>query len=234
MTITVNPPAQTKWIVNVGDPGYAETGKYWTTGWGTDAAGYHYRYNSTRTGTWTTPDTANWSVSGLAAGVYQIYTTWVSSPYNSSNSPYTVFDGSTAQGTVRLNEQLVPSDVTDGGRGWKLVGSYTISGGTLKVQLNDNANGTVSADSIRVVASGTMSIKSVVLRSSVSPRYEGIAPPTTLASVSAHESSRHHQVRAVVAHPGRSPMRHRWAISIHQAVSGNAGAAKRPIPGSAM
>ena len=152
VTITVSPPAATKWIVNVGDPGYSEYGTYWTYGWGTDSGGYRYRYDSTRTGTWTTPYTATWTVPSLPAGTYQIYTTWVQSQYDASNAPYTVSDGSKMLGSVVVNQQLAPADVSDGGRGWKLLGTFTVSGGTLKVQLNDNANGRVIADAIRVVA----------------------------------------------------------------------------------
>ena len=37
VTVTVSPaPTQTRWVVNVGDPGYSEAGLYWTTGYGTD------------------------------------------------------------------------------------------------------------------------------------------------------------------------------------------------------
>ncbi len=234
VTISVTPPAQTKWIVNVGDPGYAETGKYWTTAWGTDAAGHTYRNNSSRTGTWTTPDTANWTVTGLASGVYQVYATWVSSPYLSTNSPFTVLDGATALGTARLNQQLAPADVTDGGRGWKLVGSYTISSGSLKVQLNDNANGTVSADAIRVVAGvGAMSMMAIALPSAAQPRYDEVAPPASGDGVPSPALTLR-PVAPAVSPPRSSTPRPRWPISIPPAVSGNAGPARRPIPGSAI
>lgn len=182
VTITVSPPAAaTKRFVNVGDPGYSEYGTYWAYGWGTDTGGYRYRIDDTRSGTWTRPYTATWTVSALPAGTYQVFTTWVQSQYYASNAPYSVLDGSRTLGSMAVNQQLAPSDVSDGGRGWKLLGTYTVNSGTLVVQLNDNANGRICADAIRVVAA---------VGGTTAPAFAGVAQvidatPSTLTSPSA-------------------------------------------------
>ena len=151
VTVTVASAATTKWVVNVGDPGYTQFGPYWYTGWGTDAAGHAYRLESTQTGNWTTPYTATWTVAGLGSGSYQVYATWMSNVYDASNSPYTIYDGSKALATTRVDQRSGPSGPTEGGRAWQSLGAYTVSGGTLRVQLTDNANARVCADAILVV-----------------------------------------------------------------------------------
>jgi len=67
---------------------------------------------------------------------------------------YTVFDGSTNLGTVRVNQQLLPAGDSSNGVVWQSLGTFNNTTGTLKVQLGDNANGYVIADAIRIVAGG--------------------------------------------------------------------------------
>jgi hypothetical protein len=55
-------------------------------------------------------------------------------------------------GTVAVNQQQAPNDFTADGASWKNLGTFTITGTTLVVQLTDAANGIVGADAIRVVS----------------------------------------------------------------------------------
>ncbi|MGH7192964.1 MAG: Ig-like domain-containing protein, partial [Candidatus Saccharimonadales bacterium] len=152
VTVTVASTSPVEWVVNVGDAGYAETGDRWVSGWGIDSAGDRYRNASPVDAAWATPSTATWTVAGLAPGTYQVYATWVQSPYVATNAPFSVLDGSKTLANLAVNEQAAPSDVTDGGRGWKSLGTFTISSGTLAVQLSNNGpNDTVTADAIRIV-----------------------------------------------------------------------------------
>ena len=77
---------------------------------------------------------ASWTFSGLNPGQYRVWTTWEPASNRVTDAAYTVLDGSTAVGTVAVNQQLTPSSLNDGGTWWQqLGGTYTISGNTLVV-----------------------------------------------------------------------------------------------------
>ena len=52
--------------------------------------------------------------------------------------------------TIPIDQKLAPDDLTWNGGVWEHLGQFQISGGTLTVQLTDNANGYVYADAIRL------------------------------------------------------------------------------------
>ena len=77
--------------------------------------------------------------------------TWTAYSNRATNATYQVFDGTTLLGTVQVNQQLAPSyGLTVGGTPFQSLGQFTISSGTLKVVLSDNANGYVVADAMLV------------------------------------------------------------------------------------
>jgi uncharacterized protein YkwD len=90
---------------------------------------------------------ATWTFS-VKPGRYRVAATWSVHANRATDAPFTVLDGSTVLGTVRVNQELAPGDVTDQGVGWKMLGEFDISGTTLSVQLSDNANEYVIADAI--------------------------------------------------------------------------------------
>src|SRR5262249_38248115 len=83
---------------------------------------------------------------------YRVSATWLPHPNRATNAPYTVLDGTTALGTVPINQVLAPNDFSDAGGVWEDLGTFTISGATLVVRLSDAANGYVIADAIRIAA----------------------------------------------------------------------------------
>jgi hypothetical protein len=92
---------------------------------------------------------ATWTFA-VASGQYTVAATWFATSNRATNAPYTVLDGATALGTVKVNQQLVPGDFTDQGVGWKNLGTFTFTGNTLVVQLSNAANQYVIADAIRI------------------------------------------------------------------------------------
>lgn len=115
-----------------------------TWGTATSIAGYYgtnYRTNTKGTGA----DKAVWTVNVTKTGTYQVFARWVTASTYASNAPFTVkYSGGSA--TVTKSQR------TSGGQ-WVLLGSYTFSAGTAgSVTLSDNANGTVIADAIKLVA----------------------------------------------------------------------------------
>src|SRR5262249_26035670 len=98
---------------------------------------------------------ASWTFS-VTPGQYRISATWSPLSNRASNAPYQVLDGSTPLTTVTVNQQVAPSGLSDQGVNWQDLGTYTISGSQLVVQLSDNANGQVIADAIRVERTGNL------------------------------------------------------------------------------
>jgi hypothetical protein len=92
---------------------------------------------------------ANWSAD-VTPGQYAVDVTWYADPNRATNAPYTVLDGVASRGTTRVNQQLSPVGTLEQGATWQTLGTYTISGGRLIVQLTNNANGYVIADAIRI------------------------------------------------------------------------------------
>jgi len=60
-----------------------------------------------------------------------------------------VYDGSRSLGTVRVDQNALQADFTDGAD-WQILNTYTIVGNTLTVKLTDSAKGTVFADAVRI------------------------------------------------------------------------------------
>src|SRR5262249_18713782 len=89
--------------------------------------------------TWANPGTgtevATWSFSGLLPGQYKVSATWVGYTWGATNTPYTVYDGTSALGTVRVDQTADSAGFNDGASVWQDLGTYTITGSTLAVKM---------------------------------------------------------------------------------------------------
>jgi len=86
--------------------------------------------------------TATWTPHLNAAGEYNVYARWVSSPSAASDAPYTIYYDA---GSV-----TVPVDQGTNGGQWNLLGTYQFAAGSSGyVVLGDNADGYVMADAVR-------------------------------------------------------------------------------------
>ncbi|MGE3821608.1 MAG: hypothetical protein AB7I30_19530, partial [Isosphaeraceae bacterium] len=83
-------------------------------------------------------------------GSYKVAATWPAHPNRATDAPYTVLDGTTPLTTSLINQKLAPNDFNDAATNWKNLGTFTVSGGVLRVQLTNAANGYVGADAIRI------------------------------------------------------------------------------------
>jgi uncharacterized protein (DUF1800 family) len=101
-------------------------------------------------------ETATFTFTGLVAGQYRVSATWVGYSTAATNTPFTVFNGTTSLGTVRVDQTADAAGFSDAGSGWQDLGIYTITGTTLVVKVtNDASNPNVSpsgvvADAIRI------------------------------------------------------------------------------------
>ena len=90
-------------------------------------------------------------MTGLAAGIYQVFTTWVPASNRATNSPYRILDSATELATLRFDQRVAPDDVQAEDHAWEQLGTFTITSGTLVVELSNAADGFVIADAVRVV-----------------------------------------------------------------------------------
>jgi|GEM_PF-5748335 len=85
--------------------------------------------------------TATWTFTGLAAGNYQVSTTW--SPFYNrvDDAPYSL-DGGAGTFDVDVNQKVFPSSFTENGTAWfELIDSFEVSAsGVLTVTLTNDAN----------------------------------------------------------------------------------------------
>lgn len=138
---TVNPEPVVE-IVDNNDSGFSRTGtwRYRTT---TGHLG-DYEYNFAGSGA----DIATWTFT-VDPGDYSVAVSWPDL-FSTNDAPYTVLDGATALSTIDVNQDIAPNDFTDAGSSWETLGTFAITGGTLVVQLSDDASGIVIADAVRI------------------------------------------------------------------------------------
>ena len=136
-------------ILDNGDAGFSTTGEWTPYLFEGFEADIHY--SAAGNGL----DTARWSFS-VAPGQYEVAATWSAQINRATDSPFTIIDGTTSLGTVEVNQEQPPGEFTDGGAWWKSLGTFSVSGNTLVVQLSDDANEYVIADGVRIERLGDL------------------------------------------------------------------------------
>ena len=140
-------PAPSSWTLDDGSAGYSTSGG-WNTYTGAGAQG-DFSYKSVGSGA----GTATWTLSGLTPGDYLVSVTWQAYSNRASDAPYTVLDGSTALGTVTMDQRVAPVGFVEDGVAWQDLGVYQLTGDTLVVRLTDDAGPSgsyVIADAVRI------------------------------------------------------------------------------------
>jgi len=133
--------------IDDGEAGYAEVGA-WSL---SVAAGFQgdFKFKSVAAGA----ATATWTFDVGAPGSYRVSATWEEFTNRATNAPYTVLNGVTPLETVLVDQTAAPVDFVEGGVEWDDLGTYSITGSSLVVQLTDDAapgGANVIADAIRV------------------------------------------------------------------------------------
>ncbi len=131
-------------IVNDGQAGWSDLGPWMP---GEPGSGYSGANNFISPGIGA--NTATWTFA-VAPGLYSIASTWTTSSGAADNAPYTILNNGANLGFLRVNQQDAPDDFSANGASWKDLGSFVVSGGTLQVQLSDDADGTVISDAMRI------------------------------------------------------------------------------------
>ena len=96
---------------------------------------------------------ASWSFNRLKPGKYDVFVTWEPYANLSSKAPFTIdtFDGKSK--TVLVNQQQKPNGPKFEGKKWNKLGTFKVSKG-LRVTLNNETDGYVAADAVRIVRNG--------------------------------------------------------------------------------
>ena len=117
--------------------------------------GFDYSHSTAPAGDGTT--TATWKFDNLLPGVYEVWATWQQDGNRATNSPFSVYDDNTQQGsTIYKDQTQAPNDGIhfDYGSSWVVLGgNVSITSGTLKVVLTNQGIATgryVVADAIRI------------------------------------------------------------------------------------
>lgn len=135
-------------IIDDGDTGFIQTGA-WSIA---NGVGFQNDLRTANAGAPadTPSNLAIWTFTGLVPGAYRVSATWVPQSGAATNSPFTLTGGVPL--TVNVNQQLNPNgQIVAGGATFQdILGSYTIVGNSLTVQLANNANGVVIADAVRI------------------------------------------------------------------------------------
>ncbi len=120
--------------------------------------------------------TATYSFTGLQPGTYQVLATWPAASNHGTNVPYTVYDGNTSLGTTTVNQQQPVASGQAGLNDFQPLTTVYVSSGTLKVIINNNANGYVIADAVEIVPvsspptiSGTTPATTIIASQTVAP-----------------------------------------------------------------
>ncbi len=139
-TVTAPPAAR---IIDNGAAGFRTSGAWTTSTAGRDRDS-HFAAKGTGS------SVATYTFSSLPSGTYQISATWGASKTNATDAPYTFYDGTRLLGSARVNQENSSTGISDAGSNWRVIGTFTVSSGTLVITLNNKANDRVVADAIRI------------------------------------------------------------------------------------
>lgn len=142
------PPVPPVTLIDDGEPGYIELGPDWHDHERTAYQGW-LRCNNDGGDL----AIARWGFPGLSQREYNVFATWNARGKQSSNAPFTVYDGAVAEGTVTVDMEDDPAGEPFEGIPWESLGIFSITSGTLWVELSD-VNGKVVADAMRIVPWG--------------------------------------------------------------------------------
>ena len=137
-------------LIDNGDPGYVEE-DLGSQDWHTVSRSSAYHGEFRRQNGWIGSDKAYWQFTGLEPGWYEVLVSYGPHDNQAKNAPFTVFDGTVAKDTVRVNQRKAPSGPVFDGSPWESLGLYSITGDTLQVRLTDDADGFIAADAVRIV-----------------------------------------------------------------------------------
>ena len=127
-----------------GDAAYVENGV-----WDDTSSGYNGSARLVNGGDGS--QSASWTFSDLEPGEYRVLVTWQQGNARATDAPFSVKDGQRILQTIAVDQTKQPlPHAVDANSNFESLGGYTITGGTLVVELTNAANGQVVADAVRI------------------------------------------------------------------------------------
>jgi len=156
-TLILAAPASGAIIIDDEDPGFTLIGADWKQNvssiQGYDGDWYSSLFSPVGS------ETASWEFSGLSTGVYEVSITWKSYPTTSSSAaPYAVYDGAALILETTLDQSVTPSpdhlevDIQGNDIPFEVLGNFSVTSGSLEVELRMPTGGFVTADAVRIEA----------------------------------------------------------------------------------
>ena len=142
-----SPPSSDR-VIDDGDSGYVQEGDGWRRGGLAGSYGGDYRFHAAGNGS----NRVRWTFDNLATGNYEVFTTWMHHANRASNAPFSVYDGSSLEQALNVNQRLAPTGASYAGRPWQRLGTFSIENGQMQLELSDAGDGFVIADAVRIVA----------------------------------------------------------------------------------
>ncbi len=99
-----------------------------------------------------TASTASWTFD-VSPGTYEVAASWPGKSNSASDAPFSVLDGvgGSVLGTVSMDQTAEPDDFVDENVGWESLGSFTVTGNSIEVQLSNAVTaGYAIADVVRI------------------------------------------------------------------------------------
>ncbi len=96
--------------------------------------------------------TASWTFD-VSPGTYHVAASWPGKSNSAADAPFSVLDGvgGSVLGTVSMNQTAEPDDFVDANVGWESLGSFTVTGSSIEVQLSNAVTaGYAIADVVRI------------------------------------------------------------------------------------
>ncbi len=121
-------------LIDNGDAGFTATSGWSNWSQSGHAGDLHYITNGTGS------ENARWTVDNLEPGDYRVYATWTVASSRPTDAPFTVYNGAQQLSTVDVNQKVAPNDAVIEQVSWENLGTFTITNGTLTVELTDDAS----------------------------------------------------------------------------------------------
>ncbi len=139
-------------VIDNGDPGFSTSGEWlrWT-GQGFDSDVHESLPGAGQ-------DIATWEFTGLSPGRYNVAATWSTNSNRASDAPFSVVDRETTVASTRVDQKQAPGGFEADGALWEMIAAnVTVLGDTISVMLNDDADGRLNADAVRIERIGGLS-----------------------------------------------------------------------------
>ena len=151
-----------KRIIDDGDTGFSLSGSGWNTEVFPDHFGgdNNYLQSGVHSG-----DSASWKFDNLVPGLYRISGYWYPHPNRATNTQVTVTGIQGGSDSQVINQQNLSASLSDVGKNWQDIGFYQVDeNGVITVTFNnDNADGLVVADAMRIERYNAVSVSDVIV-----------------------------------------------------------------------